>query len=166
MTCELFLRLFIKYVQAHSTWSALRVGINLGEVRMDMFSKIRVFGWMAALTVIMGLAVVALPQAGSDSKESGKAGVKKISRMIVTVEGELQVLNREGSDSKDGTRPLGVKVIKATDTKGNELTNLKGETLKLAVSAKTKALAAKHSSGEICFLNPKDSLRQSRCLRC
>ena len=115
---------------------------------MDMFSKIRVFGWATTLTVIMGLAIVALPQAGSDSKESGKAGVKKISRMIVTVEGELQVLNREGSDSKDGTRPLGVKVIKATDTKGNELTNLKGVTLKLAMSAKTKALAAKHSSGE------------------
>jgi hypothetical protein len=115
---------------------------------MEMFSKIRVFGWAAALTVIMGSAVVALPQAGSDSKESGKAGVKKTSQMSVTVEGELQVLKDEGSGSKDGTKPLGVKVIKATDAKGNELINLKGETLKLATSAKTKALAAKHSSGE------------------
>ena len=115
---------------------------------MKMFSKVRVFGWMIALTVIMGLAAAAFPQAGSDSKESGKTSGKTASQMAVTVEGELQVLDGEGSDSKDGMKPLGLKVMKAADAKGNELANLKGQTLKLAASAKTKALAAKHSSGE------------------
>lgn len=115
---------------------------------MKMFSKVRVFGWMIALTVIMGLAAVAFSQAGSDSKDSGKTSGKTASQMAVTVEGELQVLDGEGSDSKDGMKPLGLKVMKATDAKGNELANLKGQTLKLAASAKTKALAAKHSSGE------------------
>jgi len=98
--------------------------------------------------VIVGLAVVALSQSGSGGKESGKTGVKKISRMSVTVKGELQALKSEGSDSKDGMRPLGVKVMKAIDAKGNELTNLNGETLKLAMSAKAKALATKYSAGE------------------
>ncbi|MCI0390192.1 MAG: hypothetical protein MOB07_15685 [Acidobacteria bacterium] len=115
---------------------------------MKMLSKIRVFEWMAAMTLMMGLAVVAFPQSGSDSKESSKASAKKVSQMAVTVEGELQVLDGEGSGSKDGMKPLGLKVMKATDAKGSELANLKGQTLKLAMSAKTKALAAKHSGGE------------------
>ncbi len=115
---------------------------------MQMLSKSRVFGWMIVLTVIVGLAAAAFPQSGSDSKDSGKTSGKTVSQMAVTVEGELQVLDGEGSDPKDGMKPLGVKVMKAVDAKGNELANLKWQTLKLAMSAKTKALAAKHPSGK------------------
>lgn len=104
-----------------------------------------------ALAVVAVLSLSALAQ-GSDSKNAAKAALMK-----VTVEGELVAL-----EAVNGGKPFALKITRAADAQGNELGELKGQTLRLGPTARVKTLTAKHNPGSKLMvmgsLNPASKL--------
>lgn len=112
----------------------------------------RVLSVLLMLGVAVGLTFMA--SAGTSSSKDGD--------MKITAYGELGMVPNEGSDSKTNAPPLNLKVAKAVDEKGMEISMLKGMAIRLAAHKDLITLAEKHKVGDPVMIkgviNPKDKI--------
>lgn len=103
------------------------------------------------LVVAVGLTLMA--SAGTTNKDGD---------MKITAYGELGMAPNEGSDAKTNAPPLNLKVAKAVDEKGMEISMLKGMTIRLGAHKDLITLAEKHKVGDPVMIkgviNPKDKI--------
>ncbi|MFN7931433.1 MAG: hypothetical protein U0Y68_26595 [Blastocatellia bacterium] len=109
-----------------------------------------------SLLVLLGVAV------GLTFMASAGTSIAKPGDMNITAYGELGLVPNEGSDAKTNAPPLNLKVAKAVDEKGMEISMLKGMTIRLAAQKNLITMFEKYKVGDPLMIkgviNPKDKI--------